>query len=272
VKLRGISVLTRKIIVTRRFGVEAWQHVFRDVASAHHCFRSLITADSLVPLPAYLALHDEIVRRFYHDDEASNFELGRESARWALVEGPYKKFMRHRNLAQFVGSFPKLWSMYFTDTHSHSEATINRDSVEFKTFDLPQWHPYFEHLVIGYMTEVLEMFCANPIEATRLRGGGGKTYHYLLHTAAGERRRAGSETSVPSREATPYLSNREVEVMLLVAAGNTNDEIGLRLGISGKTAQHHVAHAYRKMNVSGRVGAVMWLAERGLVGKATGAG
>ena len=35
---------------------------------------------------------------------------------------------------------------------------------------------------------------------------------------------------------------------------------------SGKTVQHHVAHAYRKIDVSGRVGAVMWLAQRGMVG------
>ena len=266
-KLRGITVLTRKIIVTRRFGADAWSQLFRDVAAAHQCFRQLITADSLVPLPAYLALHDEMVRRFYNDDEPSHVELGRESARWALMEGPYKAFMKHRDLTKFVLSFPKLWSMYFAETESHSEAAVNRESVEFKAFDLPQWHPYFEHLVVGYMTEVLEMFCANPIQATRLRGGGGKSYHYLLHTAGANKRHTTSDTRLPSREPARYLSNREVDVLMLVAQGKTNDEIGAQLGISGKTAQHHVARAYRKIGVSSRVGATMWLAERGMVGK-----
>jgi DNA-binding CsgD family transcriptional regulator len=56
-------------------------------------------------------------------------------------------------------------------------------------------------------------------------------------------------------------------VLLLVAEGKTNEEIGLLLGISGKTAQHHVARIYRKIGVSSRVGATMWLAERGLVGR-----
>ena len=50
------------------------------------------------------------------------------------------------------------------------------------------------------------------------------------------------------------LSDREAEVMLLVARGMSNKEIGGALGISAKTVQHHVAHGYRKLGVSGRVG------------------
>lgn len=268
-KVRGISILTRKIIVTRKFGAEAWRHLYRDVASGHPCFRSLITAESLVPLSSHLALHDEMVRRLYKDDEVSNFELGRESARWALIDGPFKTFMEQRDLPGFVASFPKLWPMYYTDTDSHSEAQIKNDSVEFKVFDLPQWHPYFEHLVMGYMAEVLEMFCANPIGVTQLRGGGGRSYHYLLHSAV-EGKRADAESRAeqrPERPGTRYLSNREVDVLMLVADGKTNGEIGMVLGISRKTAQHHVARAYRKIGVSSRVSAVMWLAEQGLLGK-----
>jgi DNA-binding CsgD family transcriptional regulator len=271
-KVRGISILTRKIIVTRKFGADAWRQLYRDVASGHPCFRALITAESLVPLSSHLALHDEMVRRLYQDDEPSHFELGRESARWALIDGPFKTFMATRDLAGFVASFPKLWPMYFTDTDSRSEATMKSDSVEFKVFDLPQWHPYFEHLVMGYMAEVLEMFCANPIAVTRLRGGGGRSYHYLLHTAVdtphhrtegGNRRGAGEV----ARAGAKYLSNREVDVLLLMAEGKTNEEIGIVLGISHKTAQHHVARAYRKIGVSNRASAVTWLAEQGLLGK-----
>ena len=114
------------------------------------------------------------------------------------------------------------------------------------------------------------MFCANPIGATRLRGGG-TGYHYLLHTASAalelSPEHAGAFAKKPAtREPEPRLSSREMEVLLLVADGKTNEEIGIVLGISGKTVQHHVAHAYRKIDVSGRVGAVMWLAQRKMVG------
>src|SRR5262245_19169114 len=109
---------------------------------------------------------------------------------------------------------------------------------------------------MGYMTEVLEMFCANPMVATRIRGGGGRDYHYLLHRAStgpddDPTARAGlRQTKLPAREAARHLSNREIDTLLLVARGKTNKEIGSALGISGKTAQHHVARAYRKIGVS----------------------
>jgi DNA-binding CsgD family transcriptional regulator len=270
-KVRGLTVLTRKAIISRRFGAEAWLLLYRDVAAIHHCFRALITPETLVPLPAYLAFHDEMMRRFFRDDDASNFALGRESARWALIDGPQKGFLSKKTLAGFVASFPHLWNTYFADTTSHSEAALHGDSVEFKTFDLPQWHPYFEHLVMGYMTEVLEMFCANPIGATRLHGGAGKSYHYLLHTAAealeAPPAQAVERGNEPARDGARRLSGRETDVLLLVAEGKTNAEIGILLGISGKTVQHHVASAYRKIDVSSRVGAAMWLAQRGLIGK-----
>ncbi len=142
--------------------------------------------------------------------------------------------------------------------------------MEFKAFDLPQWHPYLEHFVMGYMTEVLEMFCANPIGSTRIRGGSGRTYQYLLHTSAAvldhRPEQVARPKALPSEEGSPHLSNRETDVLMLVAEGKTNLEIGDILGISGKTVQHHVARAYRKIGVTGRVGAAMWLARRGLVG------
>jgi DNA-binding CsgD family transcriptional regulator len=270
-KVRGLSLLTRKAIITRRFGAEAWLTLYRDVAGAHRSFRALITADALLPLSDYLALHDELVRRFYAEDERSHFDLGRESARWAVVDGPCKPFMDSKDLQGCVQAFPKFWGTYFADTESRSEATLTGDSVEFKAFDLPQWHPYLEHFVMGYMTEVLELFCANPIGSTRIRGGSGSTYQYLLHTSAAVLDQVAEEGPRPSKPlpeqgGLPHLSNRETDVLMLVADGKTNAEIGDILGISGKTVQHHVARAYRKIGVNGRVGATMWLARRGLVG------
>lgn len=270
-KVRGLTILTRKAIITRQFGADAWLTLYRDVAASHRSFRALITPETLVALPEYLALHDELVRRFYSDNQRSHFDLGRESARWALVDGPCKAFMDSKDLRGFVRSFPKLWGTYFADTESRSEATLNGDSVEFKAVDLPQWHAYLEHFVMGYMTEVLEMFCANPIGSTRIRGGSGRTYQYLLHTSAAvldyvpeqSSRAAGA---LPGEGGSPHLSYRETEVLTLLAEGKTNPEIGDVLGISAKTVQHHVARAYRKIGVTGRVEAAMWLARRGLVG------
>jgi DNA-binding CsgD family transcriptional regulator len=271
VKVRGISILTRKAIVTRRFGNEAWTGLYRDLSSAHSCFRSFITADTLIPLPAFLSFHDELMRRFFKNDEPSYFDIGRESSRWALTEGPFKSFLGKQDLAGFVATLSQFHKLYFDDTSCRSEAALTQDGVEFKVVELPEWHPYLEHFIVGYVAEVLEMFCANPIGAVRLSGGTGRTYHYLYPSTpeADRAARAPGEDQAANVAApegsTRRLSNREIEVLTLIAQGKTNHEIGDVLGISGKTAQHHVARAYRKIGVSSRVSAALWLAERGLV-------
>lgn len=61
------------------------------------------------------------------------------------------------------------------------------------------------------------------------------------------------------------LSDRELEVLRWVARGKTNPEIGIMLGISAKTVQHHVAHVYEKIGVSSRAGAALYAMERRLL-------
>jgi HD-GYP domain-containing protein (c-di-GMP phosphodiesterase class II)/DNA-binding CsgD family transcriptional regulator len=60
------------------------------------------------------------------------------------------------------------------------------------------------------------------------------------------------------------LSDREVEVLGLVARGETNKDVARALGISPKTVQHHVAHVYTKIGVTSRAGAALFAAEHGL--------
>lgn len=64
------------------------------------------------------------------------------------------------------------------------------------------------------------------------------------------------------------LSDREVEVLVLLARGLTNEEIGARLGISPKTAQHHVARAYARIGLHSRAAASLFVVEQGLLGRA----
>ena len=72
-----------------------------------------------------------------------------------------------------------------------------------------------------------------------------------------------TEDGLPSAGArAPYdLTNRELAVLRLLAAGRTNAQIGADLYISPKTASVHVTSIFRKLGVSGRVQAAA-LAER----------
>lgn len=53
------------------------------------------------------------------------------------------------------------------------------------------------------------------------------------------------------------LSEREMEVLRLIVAGKTNQEIGLELGISPRTVEKHVDSVYTKLGVSSRVEAAV---------------
>ena len=61
------------------------------------------------------------------------------------------------------------------------------------------------------------------------------------------------------------LTNREVEVLRLAARGLTMREIGDRLYISPKTADHHIQHIYTKIGVSTRAAAALWAMQHGVV-------
>jgi HD-GYP domain-containing protein (c-di-GMP phosphodiesterase class II) len=60
------------------------------------------------------------------------------------------------------------------------------------------------------------------------------------------------------------LSEREVEVARLVAAGLSNPEIATRLVISRRTAEHHVQNIYAKVGVSSRAGLAVFVHEHEL--------
>lgn len=61
------------------------------------------------------------------------------------------------------------------------------------------------------------------------------------------------------------LTDREVEVLRLVARGQSNKEIARALGISARTAQHHVIHIYAKIGVSSRAAAALFAVENGVL-------
>jgi len=62
------------------------------------------------------------------------------------------------------------------------------------------------------------------------------------------------------------LSQRELEVLTLVARGSTNKEAAKKLFISEATVKTHLIHVYAKLGVKDRAAAVAVAFERGLLG------
>ena len=61
------------------------------------------------------------------------------------------------------------------------------------------------------------------------------------------------------------LTSRELDVLLLVAAGKPNKQIAAELAISERTARTHVSRILRKLHLSSRTQAALWAVREGLV-------
>lgn len=62
------------------------------------------------------------------------------------------------------------------------------------------------------------------------------------------------------------LTDREVEVLVMLASGSTNREVAAQLFISPKTVGRHVENIYAKIGVSTRAGAAVFAMQHRLLG------
>ena len=85
----------------------------------------------------------------------------------------------------------------------------------------------------------------------------------LAGLVLGEYRRL-SDTPATGRDDAPRLTERETEVLRLVAKGLSYKEIAERLFLSHRTVQNHVQNTLRKLQMHNRVELTRYVLERGL--------
>jgi HD-GYP domain-containing protein (c-di-GMP phosphodiesterase class II) len=76
---------------------------------------------------------------------------------------------------------------------------------------------------------------------------------------------AGHEAPTPNVRRPAGLTEREVDVLRLIARGRTNKEVAAMLGLSPKTVGSHVEHIYAKAGVKTRPGATLFAMENDLL-------
>jgi DNA-binding NarL/FixJ family response regulator len=74
----------------------------------------------------------------------------------------------------------------------------------------------------------------------------------------------GAARTRPGLTAFPQLTERELEVLDLVAAGMNNPEITRRLVVSPKTVRNHVSNIFAKLQVADRAQAIVRAREAGM--------
>ena len=98
------------------------------------------------------------------------------------------------------------------------------------------------------------------VAALREVAGGGR----YVHPALGAKL-AVAEAEERARADADPLSDREREVMRLLALGHTNQEIAKLLFISVRTAETHRAHIMQKLRLSSRAELVAYAIEDGML-------
>ena len=98
------------------------------------------------------------------------------------------------------------------------------------------------------------------IQAVREVAGGGRYVHPTLGA-----RLAAAEADALSRTEEDPLSEREREVLRLLALGHTNQQIAKMLYISVRTAETHRAHIMQKLNLRTRAELVRHALQYGLL-------
>ncbi len=71
-----------------------------------------------------------------------------------------------------------------------------------------------------------------------------------------------------AQRATPLITEREAEVLRLMARGHSNKEIAQALGVAVKTVEVHKANAMRKLELGGRIDVIKYAVLQGWLNEA----
>ncbi|TML91324.1 MAG: response regulator transcription factor [Actinobacteria bacterium] len=139
--------------------------------------------------------------------------------------------------------------------HEHPEAKVLMLSMQ----DDPQYvRQAFTAGASGYVLK--EAADTDVVSAIREVARGGRYVHPELGA-----RLVAAETEERKRAEEDPLSEREREVLRMLALGHTNQEIAKQLYISVRTAETHRAHIMQKLRLSSRAELVRYALDQGLL-------
>ncbi|MFZ4721021.1 MAG: response regulator [Ilumatobacteraceae bacterium] len=110
---------------------------------------------------------------------------------------------------------------------------------------------------VGYLTK--DASVSEVLEAIRLAANGDRPMSPRLAAAML------TEAKKEATSSDPIISQREEEVLQLVADGFGTTEIAEKLYISQKTVKNHLASIYEKLNARDRTQAVLMAVKMGIV-------
>ena len=131
--------------------------------------------------------------------------------------------------------------------------TFNRDDFLFRALDAG---------ASGFLLKIAE--AEQLIDAvTALAAGDGLLSHEVTRRVI-ERSVSTPEPATPTAPELDHLTDRELEVLRLVATGASNSEIANNLFVGEATVKTHVSNLLSKLGIRDRIHAVIWAYENGV--------
>ena len=112
---------------------------------------------------------------------------------------------------------------------------------------------------VGYLLKDVEP--AELVRGIRTAHAGQSPLSPAVAARVVEELASGGSRGASADELTP----RELEVLCLIARGNSNKRIALELGVAEKTVKTHVSHVLAKLGLSDRTQAALYAVREGLV-------
>lgn len=168
-EVKGVAFLARQAMAEETFGAEAWRRFLADFTRREPVFLQPVLPATRLPVPAFLALNDALVRTFYGGDAMRGYwEFGEASGRYALARGQLRGMFEPGELRRFLQLTPFIWKGYFTE--GELQVLPGPAATELRIVGVPHHHVYFEYSVMGFAKGGLEALGAKALQVEPVQG------------------------------------------------------------------------------------------------------
>jgi len=141
-------------------------------------------------------------------------------------------------------------------------------SVGVELLAMAMHHPAATRISKWRAKQMLTQFMATlpePVYTAAIERGQNLTLDYAVKLATEQHSESSDDQLTANHRLTEPLTERELEVLKLVAGGLSNSEIAERLFVGVGTVKKHITHIYGKLEVSSRTQALLLAQEIGLL-------
>jgi hypothetical protein len=167
-EVKGVAFLARQAMAEATYGTEPWRRFLADFAKREPLFQQPVLPVTRLPVVAFLALNDALVRTFHGGDTRAYWQFGEASGRYALTQGQLRGMFEPGEFRRFLQFTPFIWKGYFTE--GELQVLPGPAFTELRIVGVPHHHVYFEYAVMGFAKGGLEALGAKALQVQALQG------------------------------------------------------------------------------------------------------